>query len=157
MGPKCSSVKTGNGVCEGPSTLAASSRFIPWQDRIGSLKGRYNDVSHDALRNLIHNKLFLPSEVVISKETSNGIDPYYCCFGAAVWWRRILGSPSRPLVRLGRVVIPALRDHQPAAEKTPRPEQSSRLAFVVHIDSYRNWFSCRACMTHAVGVVGPFK
>jgi len=32
------------------------------------------------------------------------MDPRYRCFGADVWWRRILGSPSRSLVRICQVV-----------------------------------------------------
>jgi hypothetical protein len=32
-------------------------------------------------------------EVVTIKETFDGIDPHYRCFGAVVWRRRILGSP----------------------------------------------------------------
>jgi hypothetical protein len=53
-------------------------------------------------RNLNHDRLFLASEVVASKETSNGIDPSYCRFGPAVrrWW--ILGTSSGALVRLSR-------------------------------------------------------
>jgi len=35
-----------------------------------------------------------------STENSDGIDPNYCCGGAVVRWRRILGSASRPLVKL---------------------------------------------------------
>src|SRR5579864_300801 len=51
-----------------------------------------------ALWNLTHNGVFLPTEVVTSKETSNGIDPHYHCSGALVWWWRLLGSSSRSLV-----------------------------------------------------------
>jgi hypothetical protein len=60
-----------------------------------------------AARNLIHQGLFPPSEVVISKETSNGPDSHHYCFVAVVRWWRILGSPSGSLVGLGRVVLRA--------------------------------------------------
>ena len=51
-------------------------------------------------RKLIYDRLFLSPEVVTSKETSNGLDPYNRCPGAFVRWRRILGTPSRSLVGL---------------------------------------------------------
>jgi hypothetical protein len=35
-----------------------------------------------------------------STENSDGIDPDYYCGGVVVRWRRILGSASRPLVKL---------------------------------------------------------
>ena len=57
-----------------------------------------------AARNLIHNGLFLPSEVVIAKETSNGIDTHHHSSGAVVWRWRILGPPSGSLVGLRRVI-----------------------------------------------------
>jgi Protein of unknown function (DUF1488) len=39
-------------------------------------------------------------------ENSDGIDPDYCCRGAVVWWRRILGSPARPLVKRAMIDFP---------------------------------------------------
>jgi Protein of unknown function (DUF1488) len=39
-------------------------------------------------------------------ENSDGIDPDYCCRGALVRRRRILGSTSRPLVKLTMIDFP---------------------------------------------------
>lgn len=41
-----------------------------------------------------------------STENSDGIDPDYCCRSAVVRWRRILGSASRPLVKLAMIDFP---------------------------------------------------
>ena len=35
-----------------------------------------------------------------SAENSDGLDPDYCCRGAVVRWRRVLGSATRRLVKL---------------------------------------------------------
>jgi hypothetical protein len=41
-----------------------------------------------------------------SPENSDGIDPDYCCRSVVVRWRRILGSASRPLVKLTMIDFP---------------------------------------------------
>jgi hypothetical protein len=41
-----------------------------------------------------------------SAENSDGTDPDYCCRGAVVWWRRILGPESRPLVNIVMIDFP---------------------------------------------------
>jgi Protein of unknown function (DUF1488) len=43
-----------------------------------------------------------------SMENSDGIVPDYCCRGVVVRWRRILGSASRPLVKLTMIDFPNL-------------------------------------------------
>jgi hypothetical protein len=41
-----------------------------------------------------------------STENSDGIDPDYCCRSPVVRWWRILGSASRPLVKLTMIDFP---------------------------------------------------
>jgi Protein of unknown function (DUF1488) len=43
-----------------------------------------------------------------STENFNGIDLGYCCRGVVVRWRRILGSASRPLVKITMIAFPNL-------------------------------------------------
>src|ERR1700722_19864909 len=95
---------SGNSFHAGGESAAAGSKaasdggvfHAPSPGRVG------NEIR--AARNLIHNGLFLPSEVVIAKETSNGIDTHHHSSGAVVWRWRILGPPSGSLVGLRRVI-----------------------------------------------------
>jgi hypothetical protein len=79
-------------------------------------------------------------ETIVLEGDCHGIDPYHRRFGAAFWWRWILGSPQGSLVGIARLeqIQPIRRQSTKAAYRTARRSNLGNHAGLTDLDSSRS-------------------